>query len=282
MRRGPSVQKGRAMTAFSKKTSRRLTGIYFDFFKKAEETRRWNVFKDIPWNKINKNASEDLALCAETFCCVELYLPDYAGKGLQLLRAEFSQAWFQANWAYEESKHSLGLMEYLVRSGKRTEEQMEDLRQEIFSRQWQVPFDSPQRMTIYGMIQELATFMFYRRHKEFAEKENDPALSALYHIISKDEMAHHKFYKDVIKVLLDEDRPGVLRDISHVFKHFKMPAEDLVPGYDERVLKMRDSKVGFGTFLTETWVPILKDLDISRRDLRAAQKDEMQASGANA
>lgn len=257
-------------------SSQRVMDTYLAFFKKAEETRRWNVYKDIPWNEVNKDAPETLALCAETFCCVEMYLPDYAGKGLQLLRSSFSQSWFQANWAYEESKHALSLMEYLMRSGKRSEEQMEDLKQEILSRQWQVPFDTPQRMTAYGMIQELATFMFYRKHKAFAEKEKDPALAAIYHIISKDEMAHHKFYRDVIKILLEEDRPAVLRDLSHVFKNFKMPAEELVPGYQDRIVEMRQSGVDLGTFLSETWLPILRNLKITRRELRAASRSQSQ------
>jgi len=50
---------------------------YMQFFEKAERERRRNVFDDIPWDRVNKSASEELALCAETFCSVEMYLPDY-------------------------------------------------------------------------------------------------------------------------------------------------------------------------------------------------------------
>ena len=56
-----------------------------------------------------------------------MYLPDYVAGGINVVRKSFGQAWFQANWAYEESKHSLALTEYLLRSGKRTDEQMFDL-----------------------------------------------------------------------------------------------------------------------------------------------------------
>ena len=86
---------------------------YMEFFEKAERERRWNVFDDIPWDAVNKDASEELALCAETFCSVEMYLPDYVAGGINVVRKYFGQAWFQANWAYEESKHSLALMQYL-------------------------------------------------------------------------------------------------------------------------------------------------------------------------
>ena len=66
------------------------------------------------------------------------------------LRAPFGQAWFMANWAYEESKHTIALMEYLMRSGKRTEEQMWDLQHRVFQHQWQLPFTTSRQMTIYG------------------------------------------------------------------------------------------------------------------------------------
>ncbi len=41
---------------------------YLSSFEKAERERRWSVFDDIPWERVNKDASEELALCAETFC----------------------------------------------------------------------------------------------------------------------------------------------------------------------------------------------------------------------
>ncbi len=31
----------------------RLYREYMEFFEKAERERRWNVFDDIPWDKIN-------------------------------------------------------------------------------------------------------------------------------------------------------------------------------------------------------------------------------------
>jgi acyl-[acyl-carrier-protein] desaturase len=79
----------------------RLYNEYIQFFEKAERERRWNVFSDIPWDKIKKDASEETALCAETFCSVEMYLPDYVAGGINVVRKYFGQSWFQANWGYE-------------------------------------------------------------------------------------------------------------------------------------------------------------------------------------
>src|SRR5207302_854387 len=98
---------------------------YMEFFEKAERNRRWSVFNDIPWDALSPEKNDEgAALLAETFLGVEMYLPDYVSKGINAVRETFGQAWFNANWGYEESKHGFALREYLVRSGQRTQEQM--------------------------------------------------------------------------------------------------------------------------------------------------------------
>src|SRR6266850_1355579 len=104
----------------------RFYELYIDFFNRAEAERRWNVQKDIPWDKCNPKVSDAIALIVESFCAVELFLPDYTSKILQLIRKSRGRAWFQANWGYEESKHSLVLEEWLVRSGKRSVKEVRD------------------------------------------------------------------------------------------------------------------------------------------------------------
>jgi acyl-[acyl-carrier-protein] desaturase len=245
---------------------------YIQFFEKAERERRWNVFEDIPWNRVNKDASEDLALCAETFCSVEMYLPDYVAGGINVVRDYFGQAWFQANWGYEESKHSLALGEYLMRSGKRTQEQMFDLHHNIFAKKWSLPFTTARQMTFYGCVQEMATFVIYVKHRERAAAENDECLRTIYDFVARDEIAHTRFYQSVIKVLLEEDRVGTLADMALVFANFKMPGVDLVPEYDSRILKMREAGIDRGVFIQKVYLPILKYLGVSRHDMLAAQR----------
>ena len=114
--------------------------LYAEFFDKAEQERRWNPYRDIPWDRVNRDATEELALCAETFFAVESYLPDYVAQGINIVRESFGQTWFSANWGYEESKHSIALMEYLMRSGKRTEEQMFDFHDQLKGLKWELPF----------------------------------------------------------------------------------------------------------------------------------------------
>ena len=51
--------------------------LYRNFFAQAERRRRWSIDKDIPWDKCNKNLDPAIADVVESFCAVELYLPDY-------------------------------------------------------------------------------------------------------------------------------------------------------------------------------------------------------------
>jgi acyl-[acyl-carrier-protein] desaturase len=250
---------------------------YLQFFEKAERERRWSVFTDIPWERVNKDATEELALCAETFCSVEMYLPDYVAGGINVVRKHFGQAWFQANWAYEESKHSLALMQYLVKSGKRTEEQMVDLQGRLFDKEWQLPFTTARQMTFYGCVQEMATFVIYVKHRERAAAEGDECLRTIYDYVARDEIAHCRFYQSVIKVLLEEDRDGTLTDMAHVFANFQMPGVGIVPDYDARILKMREAGIDRSVFIQKVYMPILKYLGVGRHDMLAAQKRAIDA-----
>ncbi len=255
----------------------RLFQEYNQFFEKAERERRWNVYTDIPWTQVNREATEDLALCAETFCSVEMYLPDYVAGGLNVVRQYFGQAWFQANWGYEESKHSLALMRYLLESGKRTEEQMMDLQHRLFEKKWDLPFHTARQMTFYGCVQEMATCVIYLKHRERAAAENDVCLRTIYDYVARDEMAHTRFYQGVIKVLLEEDRPGTLADMAHVFANFEMPGVGLVPDYDSRILKMRDAGIDRSVFIQKVYMPILKYLGVGRHEMLAAQRTALEA-----
>jgi acyl-[acyl-carrier protein] desaturase len=256
----------------------RLYGLYMDFFEKAERERRWNVFTDIPWDDVNPEASEHLALCAETFASVEMFLPDYVAGGINVVRDYFGRAWFQANWGYEESKHSLALGEYLMRSGKRTRKQWLEHQRTLFDGpEWKVPFDTARQMTIYGMIQEQATFLIYCKHRELAKAEGDEALRTIYDYVARDEVAHSRFYLEVVKVLMAEDREGTLTDIAHVFANFKMPGADVVPDYDSRILKMREAGIDRDVFIRKVYLPTLKLLGITRHDMLGAQRKALEA-----
>ncbi|MEV8367627.1 acyl-ACP desaturase [Streptomyces niveus] len=213
---------------------------YMTFFERAERTRRWNLFEDVPWDRLDEVPRDDrLALCAETFCGVEMFLPDYLREHLSLLAGDYGQAWFAANWGYEEAKHSLVLREYLRRTGQRTEDQLHDYAEQIMARRWRAPHDDPRRMTAYLAVQELTTFVIYRKQRELARRTGDPVLAEVYRFIARDEMAHSRFYQRMLALHLDDDRVTVMR----------------TAGVDARV------------FFTEVVLPLLAALGLSRGDL---------------
>jgi acyl-[acyl-carrier-protein] desaturase len=257
----------------------RLYRLYATFFDKAEQERRWNPYRDVPYEKIPKGGADPtLITIAETFCCVESYLPDYVAKGINIVRPYFGQAWFSANWGYEESKHSIALLEYLLRSGARTPEQMFDLQDRLMEKEWELPFKTARQMTIYGCFQEMATFVIYVKQEQRAKEAGDECLSTIFRLNARDEIAHTRFYQDVTKVLLDEDREGTLRDIAHVAKNFQMPGVGIVPDYEDRIKVMREEgRVDRGVFLQKVFFPVLKYLEVTRQDLLDAAWSEKHA-----
>ena len=68
------------------RTQAKIWQVYRDYFDLAEKKRRWNLRDDIPWDQCNPNTSKAIADVLESFCAVELFLPDYVGKFLPLVR----------------------------------------------------------------------------------------------------------------------------------------------------------------------------------------------------
>jgi acyl-[acyl-carrier-protein] desaturase len=245
---------------------------YLEFFNLAERKRRWNVEDDIPWDKCNANASKDMTEIVETFAGVELFLPDYTSKILHLVRKSRGRAWFQANWGYEESKHSLALFKWLETSGRRTKSQLDAFEGDLLGEEWDLPFDSPRQMIIYTMIQELATFISYRGLQTMAVKENDQALAQALNLIAIDEKTHYNFFRQGVKLYFEQEPDDTLKDFVYVLRNFKMPAQSQIRDYPERSRTIANNGVfGSRDFILKVKEPIMKDLNLSQ-DLLMALK----------
>src|SRR5262245_6288294 len=83
--------------------------LFRDFFDRAEDKRRWSIRDDIPWDQCNRSLPVAIGDVVQTFCAVELYLPDYLAKAISQVRRSRGKSWFLANWGYEECKHSMAL-----------------------------------------------------------------------------------------------------------------------------------------------------------------------------
>ena len=254
--------------AISHASAERIYREYMSFFEKAEKHRRWSVFDSVPWELAEKSPRDaQLAMCAETFIGVEMYLPDYVGKGINVMRDCFGSAWFLANWGYEESKHALVLREYLRRTGQRSDDEIVAYERQILAKQWNLPFSTMRQMTLYPVLQELTTYVFYKKHKQLAVERGDELLAQIYELVARDEIAHFGFYAKAAKIWLEDDPEGTKHDLAYVFRHFTMPAYDLVPDYDERVTHMREAGMDRNAFVSEVWLPALKAIGLRRGDL---------------
>src|SRR5437763_904321 len=186
-------------------TRRKVYAAYRAYFDLAERKRRWSVRDDIPWDACNPGIDPAVADVVQTFCMVELFLPDYLAKQLPQVRADRGRAWMLANWGYEESKHSMALEDWLVRSGHRTEKQVEEIADGVFEREWMLKYNSPRASVIYTMMQELATHLNYRNLRRVAGGKC-PALERVLELVGIDEAAHAQFFRKLVSIYLEDDR----------------------------------------------------------------------------
>jgi acyl-[acyl-carrier-protein] desaturase len=257
--------------------------LYRDFFRRAERKRRWVIEDDIPWDQVNRSLDPEIADVVESFCAVELYLPDYIAKALPLCRASRGRAWFHANWGYEESKHSLALGDWLLRSGMRSEEQMADLEHQVFAHDWNLPHDNPLGMVVYGMAQELATWLHYRNLRRLVEQRGDPALSKVLGLIAIDERAHHAFYRRIAQIYLERDRASTLEVLRQVLHGFNMPAVYMLSDSrrrkeNVRALNIFDDEI----YYKDVYLPMLAMLKVSRHEMRRRTPREVLVGNGTA
>lgn len=245
---------------------------FLHYFKHAEARRRWSVENDIPWEKASSDASDLTALLVESFSSVEMFLPDYTSKIMGLIRESRGRAWFQANWGYEEEKHSMALEKWLITSGKRTESEMAELEWSLLGAEWNLPFDTPRQMICYTMVQELATGVNYvGLRKQVEENEKDECLLKVLRWLSADESAHYNFFRRGVKAYLALQPDETVADLKFVFENFAMPAHALIPNWEERGAKIEQSGVyGPRIFLSKIYKPVLEDLGLSRTQLKEA------------
>ena len=244
--------------------------LFREYFRLAERKRRWSIDDDIPWNQCNPHLKSVVADVIETFCAVELYLPDYLSKLIPQVRANRGRAWFLANWGYEESKHSMVLGDWLLKARHRTDEQMTDLEARVFEHEYELPSESPLGMLCYAMIQELATFLNYCQLRHIVKDlGGDPALDRILALISIDERAHYDFFRKVVSLYLQRDREVTLAHLRGVVYSFQMPAVDLLADGRKRIAEIRALKIfDEEIFFLQVVEPALAALGLNKTDLK--------------
>ncbi|MBA4191223.1 MAG: hypothetical protein C0467_24850 [Planctomycetaceae bacterium] len=246
----------------------KIWNVFRDYFDLAEKKRRWNINDDIPWEKCNPGLDPAIADVVQTFCMIELFLPDYLSKQLPQVRGNKGRAWMLASWGYEEAKHSMVLNDWLLKGKHRTEEQIVDMENSVFEREWSLKYNDPLATVVYTMVQEVATRVNYRNLRK-AANGRCPALDSVLEVIQIDEAAHGHFFRQLVSVYLEHDRAATLERIRMVLNSFTMPADHLLADGRQRVAKIKAMKIfDEGMFLNEVATPLLNQLGLTRADIR--------------
>jgi acyl-[acyl-carrier-protein] desaturase len=177
------------LTPEDPRTQAKIWEAYRDWFDVSEKKRRWNLREDIPWDQCNPGLDPVIADVVETFCMVELFLPDYLAKQLPQVRGTKGRAWMLASWGYEESKHSMVLNDWMLRGGHRTEAQLQEMDNSVFEREWTLKYHDPLASVVYTMVQEVATRVNYRNLRKIAGGRC-PVLDRVLELVQIDEAAH--------------------------------------------------------------------------------------------
>jgi acyl-[acyl-carrier-protein] desaturase len=262
---------------------REIYRLYRDYFDRAEKKRRWSLKDGIPWDRCNSHLDPAIADVVESFCAVELYLPDYVSKLLPQVRANRGRAWMLANWGYEESKHSMALGDWLLKSGMRSDEQLADLEGRVFNHEWDLPHDNARAMVIYTTFQELATWLHYQNlRKVVIERGGDPALERVLTLVAIDERAHYDFFGKLVRLYLEHDRPGTLEQIRRVVNTFAMPAVHLLADSHKRTAEVKALRIfDEDIFVFEVYEPALAMLGVHKSEIRRGQAPRKSAVGSS-
>ena len=170
--------------------------LYPELFKSLEQVR-WNMEKDIAWDKfdpsllsdeqartIKMNAITEWAALPAT----EMFLRDNRGD------SDFSA--FMSVWFFEEQKHALTLIEYL----KRFRPDMVPTEAELHAVRFEFDPAPPLETLMMHFCGEIRLNHWYRCA---AEWHTEPVIKKIYDLISRDEARHGGAYLRYMKKALN-------------------------------------------------------------------------------
>ena len=168
------------------------TMLYPELYKSLESVR-WDMEKDIPWDKFDASRltdeqAETIKMNAITewsaLPATEMFLRDNHHD------SDFSA--FMSVWFFEEQKHSLVLMEYL----RRFKPEMCPTEEELHAVRFEFDPAPPLETLMLHFCGEIRLNHWYRRA---AEWHTEPVIKAIYETISRDEARHGGAYLRYMK-----------------------------------------------------------------------------------
>ena len=213
----------------------------------------------------------------ETFCAVEMYLPDYLSKLIPQVRANRGRAWMLANWGYEESKHSMAFGDWLLRSRSRSDEQMADLEATVFCHEWQLPWDNGRAMVCYTMVQEVSHLAALPEPPRTAGRGGrrrgaGPRSQAGRHRRAR----HYDFFRRLVALYLEDDREGTLEQLRRIVNTFAMPAVHLLADSRKRTEDVKKLRIfDEDIYYYQVFEPVVQALGLTKADLRRHTRREV-------
>ena len=171
--------------------------LYPELFKQLEAVR-WNMDKDIPWDKFDASKlTDEQAQTIKMNAITEWSALPATEMFLRDNREDSDFSAFMSVWFFEEQKHALVLMEYLQRFRPDlvpTEEELHAVR---------FQFDPAPRLEtlMLHFCGEIRLNHWYRRA---AEWHTEPVIKTIYRLLSQDEARHGGAYLRYMKKYLGE------------------------------------------------------------------------------
>ncbi len=171
--------------------------LYPELFKSLEAVR-WNMEKDIPWDRFDASAlSEEQAQTVKMNAITEWSALPATEMFLRDNRHDSDFSAFMSVWFFEEQKHALVLMEYLRRFRPELVPTHEELHQVRFEFD---PAPALETLTLH-FCGEIRLNHWYRRASEW---HTEPVIKHIYRVLSQDEARHGGAYLRYMKKYLGE------------------------------------------------------------------------------
>lgn len=191
-----------AAAMLDKETERELYTLYKDHFARADAERLWNPWSSVVWDGATEAPTPALVEGALALWRDAVLLPDYAAQNQTLLRASRGRAWFWTHWSYEESKHLVGLQEWLTRRGGWDDGALSVAAEELLSHfHWEPPTDEAIGVCVDALLYELSQLERQSVLKAQAETEGEVPLVQLLTFLIADNEAQRDYLAEALRVI---------------------------------------------------------------------------------
>lgn len=240
---------------------RSFASLYRLYLDSSLERRQWSPDRSFDWRSISTSHSEPLLRIIEGYYAVEQYTPDYTCELTKLFRENYGRSQFHLRWGAEEEKHADVWRNFLLVSGTKDSQTIEELTVTLRKQCWKPPTEDPIELILYVVLQERATQLIYLNTAALARgRSTDPSfafdkdevLEAIALKIAADEAAHYRFFLNGARLFLYYYPEETIKAIITVLHSFVMPAAKLVVNYESFVRDLYAAKIfGKGMYLKD-------------------------------